>query len=97
MHPVIVSEQVKQTELTEYQTIADALIRLNRAASTLLKHGANPEAIKLILTGTAQLFSELEEKMSKTLSPEDQRSVQLNFPKSEGGFRMDDPGMSSEA
>ncbi len=88
---------MKQTELSQYQTIADALIRLNRAASTLLKHGANPEAIKMILTGTAQLFSELEDQMSKSLSPEDQRSVQLNFPKGEGGFKVDDTGINSEA
>lgn len=89
---------MKPNELHEYQTVADALIRLNRAASTLLKHGANPEAIKMILTGTAQLFSELEDRMSRSLSPEDQKSVQLHFPTdSEAGFHIGDSGAESEA
>ncbi len=89
---------MKPNELHEYQTVADALIRLNRAASTLLKHGANPEAIKLILTGTAQLFSELEDRMTRSLSPEDQKSVQLHFPTESGeGFRMGTTSADSEA
>lgn len=77
---------MEKQDLIRYRTFADALIRLNNAASTLLQEGADPEAIKLILSGTAKLFAELEHRMSQVLPEDPERPLDLNFP---------DPGASS--
>jgi hypothetical protein len=76
-------KEMEKNELIRYRTFADALIRLNNAASTLLQEGANPEAIKLVLTGTAQLFSELEDRMASALSENNMHKVSLKFKPSE--------------
>ncbi len=89
---------MEKQELIRYRTYADALIRLNNAASTLLHEGANPEAIKLILTGTAQLYSELEERMSRTLPEAEKRSIDLNFKESRPqDMPIDEPADSDES
>jgi hypothetical protein len=72
-------KEMEKNELIRYRTFADALIRLNNAASVLLQEGANPEAIKLVLTGTAQLFSELEDRMASALSENNMQKIDLNF------------------
>jgi len=66
-------------DLIRYRTFADALIRLNNAASTLLQEGADPEAIKLILSGTAKLFAELEHRMAQVLPEEQERLLDVNY------------------
>jgi hypothetical protein len=76
---------MEKQDLIRYRTFADALIRLNNAASTLLQEGADPEAIKLILSGTAKLFAELERRLSQGLPEDLDHSLDLKFP---------DPGTS---
>lgn len=70
---------MEKHELIRYRTFADALIRLNNAASTLLQEGADPEAIKQILSGIAKLFAELETRMAQALPEERERFLNLNF------------------
>jgi hypothetical protein len=70
---------MEKQDLIRYRTFADALIRLNNAASTLLQEGADPEAIKLILSGTAKLFAELEHRMAQVVPEEQDRTVDLSF------------------
>ncbi len=71
---------MEKQDLIRYRTFADALIRLNNTASTLLQEGADPEAIKLILSGTAKLFAELEHRMSQALPEDPDHPLDLNFP-----------------
>lgn len=74
---------MEKQELIRYRVFADALIRLNNAARTLLQEGADPDAIKLILTGTAKLFAELEDRMARAFPEAESRPVDLRFdPKS---------------
>jgi hypothetical protein len=54
---------MKKDDLIRYRAFANALIRLNNATTTLLNEGADPDAIKLILKGTATLYAELEANM----------------------------------
>ncbi len=56
-------DDMKKDDLIKYRAFANALIRLNNATTSLLNEGADPEAIKLILKGTAQLYAELESNM----------------------------------
>lgn len=70
---------MEKQELIRYRTFADALIRLNNAASTLLHEGADPDAIKQILSGIAKLFTELETRMAQALPEERERFLNLNF------------------
>ena len=70
---------MEKQELIRYRVFADALIRLNNAARTLLQEGADPDAIKLILTGTAKLFTELEDRMARAFPDADSRPVDLRF------------------
>ncbi len=70
---------MEKQDLIRYRTFADALIRLNNAASTLLQEGANPEAIKLILSGTAMLHAELEERMATKLAEDEDHPIPLSF------------------
>jgi len=70
---------MEKQDLIRYRTFADALIRLNNAASTLLQEGADPEAIKLILSGTAKLFAELEHRMAQVVPEEQDRALDFSF------------------
>ena len=70
---------MEKQDLIRYRAFADALIRLNNAASTLLQEGANPEAIKLILSGTAMLHAELEERMATKLAEDEDQPIPLTF------------------
>jgi hypothetical protein len=84
-------------DLIRYRTFADALIRLNNAASTLLQEGADPEAIKLILTGTARLFAELEHRMAPVLPEEQERMLDLSFQENPQGAWDLPPSPPAEA
>lgn len=75
---------MEKQELIRYRVFADALIRLNNAARTLLQEGADPDAIKLILTGTAKLFSELEDRMARAFPETESRPVDLRFDETSG-------------
>jgi hypothetical protein len=70
---------MEKQELIRYRVFADALIRLNGAARTLLQEGADAEALKMILSGTAKLFAELEERMARALPELEDRPVDLRF------------------
>lgn len=54
---------MQSSDLMKYQTYANALVKLNNATNTLLRSGANEEAIKYILQGTNILFEELTHLM----------------------------------
>lgn len=82
---------MEKQDLIRYRTFADALIRLNNAASTLLQEGADPEAIKLILAGTAKLFAELEHRMAQALPDDTPRNLDLNFPEEDEGWGLAPP------
>jgi hypothetical protein len=56
---------VQSGDLIKYQTYANALVKLNNATNTLLRSGANEEAIKYILQGTNILFEELTELLQR--------------------------------
>jgi hypothetical protein len=71
---------MEKQELIRYRAFADALIRLNNATTTLLNEGADPDAIKLILTGTAQLFAELESKMFDPEADSDEQQQDNKVP-----------------
>jgi hypothetical protein len=80
---------VEKQDLIRYRTYADALIRLNNAASVLLQEGADPEAIKLILSGAAKLYAELERRMVQAFSEEGPRNIDPDFPDpARGGWTM---------
>lgn len=79
---------MEKQDLIRYRTFADALIRLNNAASTLLQEGADPEAIKMILAGTARLFAELERRMEQVLPEDQERMLDLNFPDSPQAWEL---------
>jgi hypothetical protein len=82
---------MEKQDLIRYRTFADALIRLNNAASTLLQEGADPEAIKLILAGTAKLFAELEHRMAQVLPEDAPRNLDLHFPDDDEGWGLAPP------
>jgi len=82
---------MEKQDIIRYRTFADALIRLNNAASTLLQEGADPEAIKLILAGTAKLFAELEHRMARALPEDSPRNLDIRFPEDDEGWGPTQP------
>jgi hypothetical protein len=87
-----IESTMEKNELIRYRTFADALIRLNNAASTLLQEGADPEAIKQILSGIAKLFAELETRMAQALPEDREQLLDLNMGDSQdAGWKLPPP------